>query len=285
MSNILATASVADRLSSTLFVAALAHGVVILGVTFTGDPFSAGDETPPLSVTLLVDADAPAESEAELLASRNALGGGPVDDSNRPTTLLSADAPLTQAGEAFGADPSHARPREAAPEAQQVATSSPQERRIQAVPDATDSPATEPLRAAALLDQPVPKTLAAELDDTLRSGNSDDGADQNGPSARRSIVAAYLVGWRQKIERIGTANFPREYLLQGEPAAKPVLEVEIGADGDLQEIVVRKSSGSTGLDQAALQILRMAAPFAPLPPEILTDRDSLRVVYEWDFSS
>ena len=32
-----------ERLGSTLFLAALVHGVVILGVTFTAAPFAGGD--------------------------------------------------------------------------------------------------------------------------------------------------------------------------------------------------------------------------------------------------
>jgi protein TonB len=67
-------------------------------------------------------------------------------------------------------------------------------------------------------------------------------------------------------------------------AGRPTLEVVIAADGRLDDIVVRKSSGDKALDQAALRILRLAAPFAPLPDEIRKDYDVLRFAYEWDFS-
>jgi protein TonB len=46
---------------------------------------------------------------------------------------------------------------------------------------------------------------------------------------------------------------------------------------------VRRSSGDKALDQAALRILRLAAPFAPLPDVIRADYDVLRFAYEWDF--
>jgi protein TonB len=61
--------------------------------------------------------------------------------------------------------------------------------------------------------------------------------------------------------------------------------VAIGPDGNLEDIVVRRSSGDTTLDQAALQILRMAAPFEPLPPSILAEYTVLRFAYEWDFNA
>ena len=69
-----------------------------------------------------------------------------------------------------------------------------------------------------------------------------------------------------------------------DPSEK-TLEVVIGADGRLDDIVVRKSSGDKALDQAALKILRLAAPFAPLPDEIRKEYDVLRFAYEWDFST
>jgi protein TonB len=65
---------------------------------------------------------------------------------------------------------------------------------------------------------------------------------------------------------------------------RPTLEVVIGADGRLNDIVVRRSSGDRALDQAALKILRLAAPFDPLPQSIRANYDVLRFAYEWDFS-
>ena len=59
----------------------------------------------------------------------------------------------------------------------------------------------------------------------------------------------------------------------------------IAADGRLDDIVVQRSSGDNALDQAALKILRLAAPFAPLPDNIRADYDVLRFAYEWDFST
>lgn len=280
------TASVADRLSSTLFLAALAHGVVILGVTFASDPFGTPDELPALNVTLLVETQnaehvAP---DTELLANRNAHGGGRSDDAFRPTTLLAADHPLTQQGDPLGADLSDGTPRDAAPEADQLATKSEADRQIQAVPEATDSPATVPMRAAQLIRQTAPNTLAAEIDDEVRSQQSDEASDSLNPTTREAALADYLVGWRRRVERIGTANFPKDFVLGRSIDGRPVLEVAIGREGTLDDIVVRRTSGDKALDDAALEILRLAAPFEPLPAAILAEYDVLRFAYEWDFT-
>ena len=63
----------------------------------------------------------------------------------------------------------------------------------------------------------------------------------------------------------------------------PTLEVAIDAEGRLVDIVIRQSSGNTTIDQAALSILRLAAPFEPLPPAVRAEYDVLRFAYEWDF--
>ena len=102
------------------------------------------------------------------------------------------------------------------------------------------------------------------------------------PGTRQSGLAEYLDGWRRRVEHIGTANYPTELL--GDPnAGRPTLEVVIGKDGQLLDILVRRSSGDRSLDQAALKILRLAAPFEPLPQVIRKDYDVLRFAYEWDF--
>jgi protein TonB len=53
----------------------------------------------------------------------------------------------------------------------------------------------------------------------------------------------------------------------------------------LAEVVIRKSSGSAVLDQAALDILRRASPFEPFPPEVRSEYDRLRFAYKWVFST
>ena len=46
---------------------------------------------------------------------------------------------------------------------------------------------------------------------------------------------------------------------------------------------MRRSSGHRRLDQAALEILRLAAPFDPFPDRFKANYDVLRFAYEWQF--
>ena len=275
----------ADRLSSTLFLAALAHGVLILGVTFTAPQATESNALPSLKVTLIVDTnrleDAP--SDAEWLAQASVDGGGTPRDGLRPTTTLAADQPMTALGDPSAADAADTWPREAAPTADEIVTRSPSERQIAAVPKAAEAAAAEAETRAALLDRSAAETLALEIDDIAALPDTDDPDVAPTPSTRESILAAYLDTWRRRVERIGTLNFPAT-LRERNNVGRPLLEVAIDADGALTDIVVRRSSGDGALDQAALTILRLAAPFDPLPPELRSQYAVLRFAYEWDFS-
>jgi protein TonB len=103
-------------------------------------------------------------------------------------------------------------------------------------------------------------------------------------STRESVVAVYLDAWRRKVERLGTLNFPDE-ARRRDMTGSPVVEVALRADGSLVEVVVRRSSGHAELDQAAVQILKLAAPFDPFPRDLALRHDRLRFAYEWQFIS
>jgi len=102
------------------------------------------------------------------------------------------------------------------------------------------------------------------------------------PDTRAATLAPYLDAWRRKVERIGTLNYPTVARVAGAPSS-PVVEVGIGVDGALDRAVIRRSSGNPELDQAALEILKLASPFEPFPPELSARYHVLRFAYEWQF--
>jgi protein TonB len=276
-----------ERLGSTLFLAALVHGVVILGVTFTA--VTTGDDAvPSLNVTLVLDTERAelAAQTADFIANRDQLAAGVAARGLRPTSTLSAAEATSQPGDPLGADAVDGTPRDEAPSAEQLVSHDSAGEPVPALPQPTDAPAPTPQRAAASIQQAAPQTTAMELGFRAELANGSDDARTliATPSTRQSGLAEYLDGWRRRVERIGTANYPTE-LLGNINAGRPTLEVVIAADGGLDDIVVRRSSGDKALDQAALKILRLAAPFPPLPPSIRQDYDVLRFAYEWDFAA
>ena len=100
---------------------------------------------------------------------------------------------------------------------------------------------------------------------------------------RESVVAAYLDSWKRRVEAVGDSYLPELGDLGG-ISGSPTLMVTIDASGDLKDAVIRKTSGSTVLDLAALDILRRSSPFNPFPPEIAADYDTVRFEYKWLFA-
>lgn len=276
-----------DRLSSTLFLAALFHAIFILGVSFTGEPEPEQSPTVTNLDAVIVTRPAmnPLEPEdAELLAQRSQTGAG----NTRAQDQLRSAAASTEAESAIGPE----QEGQAAPQAnaaQQtdrtpliVATAS--DLRVVS-PDSSGQPDSQPQRQRPdlvrdavdtdFINQPAWETRITDTGERelIISANT-----------RESRIAAYLSGWKIKVERVGTLNFPNEARSGPGTGRHPTLEVAIRADGDLEEVLIRKSSGEQVLDQAAMEILRSAAPFDPFPDFLRSDYDVLRFAYEWRFT-
>ena len=281
-----AVTSVADRLGSMLFLAALAHGIVILGVTFSADPLPDSETLPSLRVTLLNDSREIERDpdDSEFLADADRRGGGPVEEGQRVTTTLAADAPTMRLGEPLAADQRDAVPGTPTEQVEQLVARGRTDAATRTPPEVSGESVSTPTQVPALILQSEQRSLAAEVDVEARVPRSVADEGIASPSTRESALAAYLVDWRRRVERIGTGNFPRRLLEEGSQLGKPTLEVTLAADGQLERIRVRRSSGNAEIDQAAVAILRRAAPFDPLPGSIRAEYDVLRFAYDWEFS-
>lgn len=101
-------------------------------------------------------------------------------------------------------------------------------------------------------------------------------------STREFRYASYLDAWAKKVERIGNLNYPQAAREQGLYGSL-VLHVAVRKDGSVESIRVVRSSGIELLDQAAIQIVELAAPFSPFPPEIAAETDVLDIIRTWQF--
>ena len=94
--------------------------------------------------------------------------------------------------------------------------------------------------------------------------------------------AQYIEDWRQKIERVGTLNYPEA--ARGKLYGSLVLSVSINPDGSVAQIVIDRSSGYKVLDDAARRIVQLAGPYAAFPPDIRRDTDILEITRTWHFT-
>ncbi len=272
-----------DRLASTLFLAALLHGVVILGVTFTADTQRRDPAATSLEVVIVTREyeKMVAPLKPSLIAEQNLLGRGNAPLSARLRTALpqTADAALPGPDQE-GAIAEPLKAGMASPAVSRL-TAAPREQPL-LKPGESGADAPPVAQRMSLQGETSMTELLGELDVVTTVPDSSPRELLVSASTRESRIAGYLNSWKTRVERIGTLNFPRAAELSG-INAYPVLEVAIGADGDLREVVVRSSSGHRNLDQAAMEILRIAAPFEPFPQRLREDYDVLRFAYEWHF--
>ncbi len=272
-----------DRMLTTCFLAAVFHGIVILGVTFSAaNRDAAGSDTPVLQVVLVNDHSPASASnpKAGYLAQRSQKGSG--NTSNAEPTLVPRSSParMEQRGVAGGAGLASLKAGPDAGNDELIASSAPNLRILYFAPPAN---APESSEVPALLEN-RPDLDMAPNDEGIELRLRGESAHRLWITAdtRESDVAVYLDGWRRKIERVGTLNFP-DVARRRKLSGTPVIEVTIGDDGRLLRAVIRRSSGHVEIDEAALRILKLAAPYQRFPSALGAKHDRIRIAYEWQF--
>lgn len=272
-----------DRLPAMLFLAALVHGVLILGVTF--NPALSDRFTPAISleVTIVANPDSGIERQdrAEYLAQTNQRGGGNTTREVRPSAPARSLSPIDNPGETGGERLMDTARHERAAE-RFLTTRNDQNAAI------SDNPRQKPQRephTAIALERGSETTLPLPQEARARLEIHDDDPRQLIVSAdtREATIAAYLDSWKRRVERVGAGYFPERGQLD-RLKGSPTLEVSIDVNGQLVEVLLRQSSGSSVLDRAALDILRRASPFEPFPAAVRAEYDSVRFAYKWLFS-
>lgn len=275
-------APVWDRLLTMVFFAALLHGMVITGLTFSKGP-KEQDSTPPGLEVLLVSDELPEADrnpQAAYLAQRTQLGSGNTKKPVKPHNRASAAPIPPHAGTPEG-DTLTARGEAPGGPDDSVLTTTAWRTNVVFVADAggAASARNRPL----LIDTPAapPGPTDEQGEAQLRGPNRDELWIT--PDTRAAALAPYLDAWRRKVERIGTLNFPTAARVTAAHGS-PLVAVAIDSSGTVVLAEIRRSSGDPELDQAALGTLRLASPFDPFPPELAARYRVLHFAYEWQFT-
>lgn len=273
-----------DRLSFTLFVAIALHALIILGVSFKLPTASNASQT--IEITLATHQSAKAPKDADFLAQHNQEGSGTEEKVRQLTTERQAEF----------AD-SEVRNVNPMP---QVAAASPNEKKEQQIISTTgkndtkiemkknpDPKDEQEKREGLLENQNLVTTEIASLQAKLDRQRQEYAKRPRirtltSVSTKESFDAQYLNEWGEKIEHVGNLNYPQE-ALQKHITGSLRLSVVINPDGTIFQIDILQSSGKRILDDAARQIVRLAAPFAKFPPEIREQSDRLQIIRTWNF--
>lgn len=262
-----------NGLGIAIFLAAALHAILMLGIGF--DPGTEPAYTPQLEITLAQRRSELAPEDATHLAQFSQEGSG--DEA--------PEANVSSAASAATASPSEQQaelaPREQPQSATPVTSSAQSPRQLAARNlEAAAPPALSP--EAERLRHELANLEAALEDQTRDYSNRPRVKRLTSLATREAVDAAYLHDWRGRVEAVGNRYYPeasRRYGIYGSLR----LLVVINHDGQLEDIQVLASSGFAVLDEAAIKIVRMAAPFAPFPAELRASTDKLEIIRTWQF--
>jgi len=96
--------------------------------------------------------------------------------------------------------------------------------------------------------------------------------------------AMYVEGVRIKLERIGSFNYPAAAARNNQSGTLSI-RITIRSDGSLEDFSIVRPSAYEALNAGAERIVRMSAPFSPLPENIRQDTDILSITINWSFSN
>jgi protein TonB len=268
----------ADPIGATLLFSLLLHGVLLLGITFHFAKTEPG--LPTLDVTLVNVANREAADQADFLAQANNRGGGQSEHAALPSQPVSGALPKPLPGTAMQAmDAATPQPREATPQ-RMVTTSGQSSFSVTSDTAHTEVPPQDAPTAEDLRRQQEMAQLAAEVHDQTQAYAKRPRKKYISANTREYVYAAYMRGWSDRVERVGNFNYPEE-ARQHELHGDLLLTVGINRDGSINSIDVIRSSGQPLLDAAAERIVRLAAPFPPLPAEAKVDQ--LYITRTWQF--
>jgi periplasmic protein TonB len=278
--------SATDRLGLALFTSILVHMVVILGVSFSAPRIRLpGSES--LEITLVQTRTDKAPTNPQFLAQSNQDGGGTSESRDIARSPLPVQEMSDQ----------NSRMPLAQPEPQ---------RRVNSLNDLIALLTGEQARRAVATREPQPSKkeervtpermglpernareaerarLNAEINRNFQEYQQMPRHKYLNARTQEYKYAAYMDAWRAKVERVGNLNYPEQAKRQGITGSL-VLDVAIKPDGSLQSVQVLRPSGQKVLDDAAIRIVELAAPYAPLPPDMRADVDILHITRTWKF--
>lgn len=278
-----ATISPTDRLFFTLFVAVAIHAVAIFGVTFAQPAPAPTPQT--IEATLAYHKSDTAPEDADFIAQANQEGAGDNDEKKELSTTEQPDFAEDHIADVQLSAPGLANPNQYQPQAVIIHTHSPSEQQqataIEKNKKTPDAPRSDKDSITALSQDIA--SLQARLDSRRQAYAKRPRIHRlTSVSAKAHYEAIYIDAFRRAVEESGTRNFPQKALSE-QAFGNVRLMVAIQASGEVKEIKVLSSSGYRFLDEAAIQSVRLAAPFTPFAGELKQKADVLEIIRTWRF--
>ena len=272
-----------DRLGFTLFLALTIHAIVVLGVGFTYSKIPKSGVLPNLDIILANSQSLEAVENPDFLAQVDQAGGGRAEEKARPSAPVSSNTPLDQLGLS---DQARTELRRNQLEIDRLYFITQDEFQHQVVKYTQDRKQQSTSQQAGDVDQRQIQIarLQAEIRQMTINYAKRPKSIVLTASTKKAIEASYLASWVQKIEHTGNLNYPQEAVIKN-INGRLRLSVRINAAGEILDVKITRSSGSTVLDEAAKRILRLAEPFVPFSEELKQRADQIVIIRTWEFNS
>ena len=261
-----------DRMALTLFFAVVFHAMIILGITFgLHDDPAPENILPTLDITVS-NRRTPAPDEADYLAQASQEGGGNTSEKVRPTQAIPEQAPAI-------------KPQQAKPAPAQVITTNAAEIKHHQEDKVNPDTSMPDITAIDLIERSKEMiNLNEQLNESMQAYAQRPRHIYVSARTQEFKYANYMNEWVKKVERVGNLNYPDDARREG-LSGKLIMDVTMNADGTVRSINILRPSGHTVIDEAAVRIVNLAAPFAPFPSEIMKDADILHITRTWEFST
>ena len=254
-------------LSIAVAVSVILHGVLLAVRFVSPDTFRSTPADPALEVVLVNAKHNKKPMKADALAQANLDGGGNADTGR-------AKSPLPDMGKISDGETLREykrRMQQLEERQQQMLAQLSGKVRFKAPPTrhvSNTDPDPAKVAGADLIDSnSIIARRAAEIAKTIEEQNKRPKKTYITPSTQEVGYAMYYKSMQRKIENIGTLNFPQHNgkKLYGELT----IHIPVFQDGTIYEKEggpqVASGSGIPALDNAAVRIVRRAAPFGPFP--------------------
>jgi protein TonB len=234
-------------------------------------------QSPTFDVTMVTPQNSEAPDKADFIANANQLGSGSGDKKNRITSKFASNQQKLSMGEDLVDAEKTIAEITPKPEPQILTTKGKTDKLVNKLPE--ELPQKEPINT--VVDNNEKAEAIAQL---MAETSKQEELFARRPrihfidslSARGTVEAEYIYKWSKKLERIGNINFPQK-ALDLSLSGTLILNTTLDRAGRVVEIQIAVSSGSKVLDDAALKIVKLAAPYEPLPKKIRKKYDRLNI--------
>lgn len=274
-----------NRFLLALFVSVCIHSFILWGLHFSPPKFNPDNlENSPLQVVLVNSKSDTKPFKADALAQANLDGGGNTDEDRMAKTPLPV---LDRKSQENVVVQKEQRVKQLEEQAQSLMTQIKSKDTVEAATGKTKEAQVAPPSpdAAMMVAQSLEAIrLEAKIARDMEAYQKRPKRRFIGARTQEYRFARYVEDWRIKVERVGNLNYPEAAKAQ-KLYGSLRLTVNIRSDGSVESIEINSPSGHKILDEAAKQIVRLAAPFAPFPEDIRKDTDILGITRTWTFTS